>query len=400
MRGKRQAGKPDLRPADDVDIFRRAHYNANRMPIKVGTMMKYLLAIILIAAPFTRAVADDEIKIERIFGPEIPGEYKHPASITELDNGDLYLVYYGGAGEYSSDTAVYGSRLAKGGSEWTRPAIIADTPGRSEGNAVVWQAPDRIVWLFYITNYGSTWSESRIKYKLSKDRAQTWSDSDILTFELGSMVRGRPIVLNDGDYLLPVYHETGGNREWTAEDTCSYFLRFDRKTKTWSESNRIHSPNGNLQPAAVQINDRYLVAYCRPGGDYEPNPDRFVIRSESRDGGETWTDGEDSEFPNPNSAVDLIKLRNGHLLLVYNNTNVGDRMPLTAAISTDNDRSYPHRRNLVNQPGDTAAYPVAIQTQDGKIHVVYTSQERTVVNRATFDESAILGHKEERQEAD
>jgi hypothetical protein len=25
---------------------------------------------------------------------------------------------------------------------------------------------------------------------------------------------------------------------------------------------------------------------------------------------------------------------------------------------------------------------------------VYTSQERAVVNRATFDESAILGHKE------
>jgi predicted neuraminidase len=383
-----------------VDIFRRAHYNANQMPIKVGTMMKYLIAIFLFAAPFTRAVANDEIKIERIFGPEIPGEYKHPASITELDNGDLYLVYYGGAGEYSSDTAVYGSRLVKGASEWIRPAIIADTPGRSEGNAVVWQAPDGVVWLFYITNYGSTWSESRIKYKLSKDRAQTWSDSDILTFELGSMVRGRPIVLNDGDYLLPVYHETGGNREWTAEDTCSYFLRFDRKTKTWSESNRIHAPNGNLQPAVVQINDNYLVAYCRPGGDFEPNPNRFVIRSESRDGGETWSDGEDSEFPNPNSAVDFIKLQSGHLLLVYNNTNVGDRMPLTAAISTDDDRSYPHRRNLVNQPGDTAAYPVAIQTQDGKIHVVYTSQERTVVNRATFDESAILGHKEERQEAD
>jgi len=38
--------------------------------------------------------------IERVFGPEIPtGPYKHPACITELDNSDLYLVYYGGAGE-------------------------------------------------------------------------------------------------------------------------------------------------------------------------------------------------------------------------------------------------------------------------------------------------------------
>jgi hypothetical protein len=144
----------------------------------------------------------------------------------------------------------------------------------------------------------------------------------------------------------------------------------------------------------VQITDDLLVAYCRPGGDFEPNPNRFVIRSESRDGGRTWSRGEDSEFPNPNSAIDFIKLHNGHLLLVYNNTNVGDRMPLTVAISTDRDKSYPHRRNIVHRPGDTAAYPVAIQTQDGKIRVIYTSQERTVVNCATFDESAILGHEQ------
>ena len=353
-----------------------------------------IVAITLLLAPFAPAIAADDVTIERLFGPEIPAKYKHPSSITELDNGDLYVVYYGGEGEYAGDTAVYGSRLAKGSTEWSRPQIIADTPGRSEGNAVVWQAPDGLVWLFYITNYGPTWSTSRIKYKLSNDRAETWSDSDMLAFELGSMVRGRPIVLNDGNYLLPVYHETGEDREQTAADTCSFFFRYDPEKKTWTESKRIYSENGNLQPAVVQITDDYLVAYCRPGGDFEPDPSRFVIRSESRDGGHTWSKGQDSEFPNPNSAVDFIKLRNGHLLLVYNDTNVGDRMPLTVAISTDNDKSYPHRRDIVNRPGDTAAYPVAIQTRDGKIHVVYTSQEREVVNRAVFEESAILGHKQ------
>lgn len=355
--------------------------------------MRLLLAILLTLASFASSAAADDIKIERLFGPEIPGRYKHPPCITELDNGDLYVVYYGGEGEYAGDTAVYGSRLARGSDTWTRPQIIADTPGRSEGNAVIWQAPDQLVWLFYITNYGPTWSTSRIKYKLSRDRAQTWTDSDVLAFELGSMVRGRPITLNDGDYLLGVYHETGEDQERTAADTCSYFLRYNPQTKAWTESSRIFSPRGNLQPAPAQISDEYLVAYCRPGGDFEPNPNRFVIRSESRDGGLTWSKGKDTPFPNPNSAVDFLKLANGHLMLVYNDTNVGDRMPLTVAISTDNDETYPHRRHIVNVPGDTAAYPVAIQTRDGKIHVVYTSQEREVVNRAVFDESAILGHR-------
>jgi predicted neuraminidase len=358
--------------------------------------MKSFLLLLFALISLAPAFAADDIVIERLFGPEIPGRYKHPPSITELDNGDLYVVYYGGEGEYAGDTAVYGSRLAKGSKTWARPAIIADTPDRSEGNAAIWQAPDSVVWLFYVTNYGPTWSTSRIKYKLSKDGAQTWTDSDVLAFELGSMVRGRPIVLADGDYLLPVYHETGVDRALTAADTCSYFFRFNRRTKTWTESNRILSAGGNLQPAPVQITDKHLIAYCRPGGDFKPNTSRFVIRSQSRDGGQTWTRGENSQFPNPNSAIDFIKLRNGHLMLVFNDTNVGDRMPLTVAISTDNDKTYPHRRNIVNKPGDTAAYPVAIQTRDGKIHVVYTSQNREVVNRAIFDEAAIVGQTQGR----
>ena len=59
--------------------------------------------------------------------------------------------------------------------------------------------------------------------------------------------------ITGGDYLLPVYHETGEDRERTAADTCSFFFRYDRQKKTWTESNRIVSANGNLQPAPVQI---------------------------------------------------------------------------------------------------------------------------------------------------
>jgi len=357
--------------------------------------MRVLIAAVLCLLSVLSADAADEIVINRVIGPEFPGRYKHPATIAELANGDLYIAYYSGAGEYQGDTAVYGMRLVKGTSEWTDPVIIADTPNRSEGNAAAWQAPDGTVWLFYITNYGPTWSHARIKYKLSKDGGHTWSDSYMLSFEQGTMVRSRPILLNDGDYLLPVYHETGEDRERTAPDTCSYYLRYNPKEKTWTATNRIYSKIGNLQASPVQIDDDYLVAYIRRGGPFGPMKEGVLYRSESRDGGRTWSPGEDTEFPNPNSAADFIKLANGHLLLVYNDNNEGRRMPLTVAISTDNDKSYPHRRNILNVPDDTAAYPSAIQTQDGKIHVVYTSSRRTVINHAIFEEKAILDHTQE-----
>ena len=354
-------------------------------------------AAAVIGNSFGAAAEKDSAEIRRtkIFGTKDSVLYKHPAAITELDNGDLYLVYYGGTGEYGDDTAVYGSRQKAGTTEWSKPQIIADTPGRSEGNGVVWQAPDGIVWLFYINRYGDTWSESRIKYKISKDGAQTWSDSDMLAFELGMMVRGRPIVLNNGDYLLPVYHETGHDRENVGADTTSLFLRRDKETGQWAETNRIASRLGNLQPSVVQISDDYLIAYSRRGGGYGPQADGFVVRSESRDGGRTWAEGQDSQFPNPNAATDFIKLANGHLLLVYNDNNQGERIPLTVAISLDNDRTYPHRRDIVTE--DEAAYPMAIQSRDGMIHVIYTSHGRTQINHAVFDETAILKRGENKQ---
>src|SRR5438876_698043 len=119
------------------------------------------MVVSLLAAP-----ASAELSIKRVFGPETPGgTYKHPASIEELSNGDLFIAYHGGEAEYDRDTAVFGSRLAKGSTKWPPPKPIADTPNRGEGNAVIWQEPGALVWLFYVTRYGETWSDSIIKYK-------------------------------------------------------------------------------------------------------------------------------------------------------------------------------------------------------------------------------------------
>ncbi|WP_422928895.1 sialidase family protein [Singulisphaera sp. PoT] len=333
-----------------------------------------------------------ELKIRRLFGPETPtGPYKHPACMTELDNGDLYLVYYGGKGEYAVDTAVFGSRLKKGETAWSAPKVLAHDPFRSVGNGVIWQAPDGLVWLFYVVRFGETWSNSRIQVKVSRDNAETWSDGSILALEEGMMVRGRPIALTDGDYLLPVYKETGNDPEVVGKESVSLFLRFNPKTRAWSESGRIHSANGNIQPAVVQVDDKYLIAYCRRGGGYGPQEVGYIVRSESHDGGKTWSEGKNSAFPNPNAAVDFIKLQGGKLLLVFNDS-MTKRTPLAVALSSDVDKTYPVKRNVVDGPGDFG-YPTAFQAKDGKIHVVYTSDKRSVINHAVFDEAWILEGK-------
>lgn len=322
---------------------------------------------------------------QQVFGPETAiGPYKHPACLTELDNGDLYLVYYGGGGEYADATAVFGSRKRKGEARWSPPLKIAGDPFRSLGNAVVWQAPDGVVWLFYVVRYGDTWSTSRIQVKISRDRAATWSDASLLALEAGMMVRNRPIVLSSGEYLLPVYHETGEDREIVGPESTSRFLRFDPKTRRWSESGMIKSAKGNIQPAVVELSPGHLLALCRRGGGYGPVTDGYIVKSESRDGGRTWSEGRDSKLPNPNSAVDMIKLRSGNLLLVYNHSMTA-RTPLRAVLSTDGGKTWTRTLDLATGK-NSFAYPIVLQTADGRLHAVYTSDSRRVVNHTIFSE--------------
>lgn len=346
----------------------------------------------VVVASFVTASAHGELTIERVFGPETPGgKYKHPASIEELPNGDLYLAFYGGDGEYESNTADYGSRRTKGSMQWSPPAKIADTPDRSDGNPVVWQEPGGPLWLFYVVRYGETWSESVIKYKLSFDNGQSWSDSELLSFEKGLMVRSQPIQLANGDFLLPIYHERGHDKEFVGADSTSLFARHSQATKDWTFTNEVHSRLGNIQPSVVECDPQHLLAFCRRGGGYDRVPDGFIVRTESHDGGNTWSPGVDTPFANPNAAVDLIKLQNGHLVLIYNDNFDGDRMPLTMRVSTDCGATWSPPRNIVNKPGDSAAYPYIIQTADGRIHGVYTSDERTVINHFVIDEADITG---------
>jgi len=335
---------------------------------------------------------ETNVEIYRLFGEEHPGPYKHPASITQLKNGDYYVAYYGGENEYSAETAVYGSRCKQGKKKWSAPKIIAKTPFQGVGNPVVWQAPDGVVWLFYNNQYGDTWSNARVKAKISLDGAKSWSDSFMLCMEEGSMVRGQPIVLDTGEYLLPLYNEKGDDREFTDSSSVSYFLRYNPKTQEWTESkNRIRSPEGNLQAQVVQINATDLFCFMRRGGGYGPTEDGWMLRSDSKDGGFSWTDAVRTDFPNPNSAVELIKLKNGHLLLVYNDS-MSDRTPLTLAVSTDNGETWPFRRMIAGGDNDFA-YPYAIQGSDDKIYLIYTTNSRTSIMLAVFDERAVTEYE-------
>jgi predicted neuraminidase len=335
----------------------------------------WLLAACLLAA---WGVEKDEPHFisQLIFEPNSLPQYPscHASTLLELPDGKLLAAWFAGTEEGASDTAELGARLAKDATQWSTPTVLVDTPGKSEGNAVLHLDRKGRVWIFYVTKERTDrepqWAQCRVKCRVSSDAGRTFGPERILREELGWMVRNKPIYLANGDLLLPLYDE----RHWT-----SHIYISPDEGETWVQSASIAGAGGNIQPALAQLADGTLLALMRTG-----SPHHRLWKSTSRDNGRTWTPPVETELPNPNSACDLVRLSNGHLILVFNDTPRG-RSPLTVALSTDAGKTWSHKRHLETGSGEFS-YPAAIQTRDGLIHVTYTYR-RSSIKHAAFNEA-------------
>ncbi|MEW5947749.1 MAG: sialidase family protein [bacterium] len=312
---------------------------------------------------------------EQLIFDEIPGYPScHGSTVTELPGGALFAAWYAGAAEKATDVAIFCSRLAPGAEKWSSPEILHDAPGLSEGNPVLFADGDGRVWFFYVVMYGSTWNDCKVHYRTSDDEGKTWSGENTLIGQKGWMTRNHPLILNDGTFILPIYNEV--------LFTPGFILTTDGG-KTWKKTGiNLRAGGGIIQPSSVQLSDGAILAYMRTGAK-----EGFIMKTVSTDGGEKWSSPEPTAFPNPNAAVDLARLRDGSLVLIYNDSFY-DRTPLSAALSTDEGKTWTFKRDLEKTFGEFS-YPSLIQSRDGVIHVTYT-YKRTNIKHAAFNKEWIM----------
>ena len=354
-------------------------------------------------------------------------QHVHSSSIVELPGGDLIAVWYRGSGERrADDVRLEGARLARGGSGWSAPFLVADTPGFPDCNPIAFvDAHDRlsVVWPAILDN---RWESALLRYRRApaagrttdaprwddggvillrpdtlKDRTETFARaalaalppgrdrdelaqlverlSDTLYNRLGWMPRTHALRLPRGRLLLPLYSDTY---------SVGLVAISDDDGATWRASDPIVSLGG-VQPSLVRKKDGTIVAYMRDNG---PPPQRAIV-AESHDEGVSWTRGEDSDVPNPGSSLEVVALRDGSWLMVLNDTENG-RARLSAWLSTDEGRTWPRRRAIEDTPGGSYSYPSVIQTPDGLIHVSYSHVEpapaqgarrREAIKHVSFD---------------
>jgi predicted neuraminidase len=358
----------------------------------------------------------------------------HASSIVETPNGSLLAVWYengpqndayyfkGGDEDKSDDVRIAGARLMRGGAAWEAPFVISDTFGLSDNNPALAIDGQKRLWLVHATLTAvpaRTWGSAILQYKVATDYegagVPRWDRSSILVPKpdgldeavaraaddarrragrqspqgverargmlerlndpfarrLGWMPRVHPLALKDGALLVPLANENF--------NLAAMAITRDGG-ETWTFSRPVPG-TGVTQPSVVQLRSGQLVAFFR-----DATAAHRIHRSESTDGGLTWSQIAQTTLPNPGGGIEAIALASGDLAMIYNDKESSPRDRLAVSISSDEGRTWRWTRHLENTPGQRFDYPSIVQGRDGLLHATYSYNLKTI-KHVTFNES-------------
>jgi predicted neuraminidase len=294
----------------------------------------------------------------------------HCSVIQELPNRELMAVWYAGKNEAHKTVGLKASWKPLKGGQWTPPQMIHKTPNRPDGNEVIIYYQGKL-YLYFNTVFSRLfpWQNVRLFQKTSEDMGRTWSEPRLILDTKGYTVRTKPIIVKD-HLIIPTGREyilTSSGQMLITTDGINHHL-----------SGEIKLPKGNChQPAVCQLADGSLLTYLRTDQNY-------IYASKSQDLGETWDIAKQTQFYNPNSALDFVRTDKGEILLVWNNNpNLGGMMKsrkvIHIAYSPDEGKTWPIVKEIERDDlNGRFAYPAIIQGGDGLFHLTYTNRRKNI----------------------
>lgn len=340
--------------------------------MKTTLHVKHIIAVacVVVLIPSIRAATNKQpglIKKEFVF-ERVSFAASHASTIVETQNG-LLAAWFAGAEPRHPDVSIWSARYD--GESWSAPVEVVD--GRQENgerfqcwNPVLFQPLRGPLLLFYkVGPKPEGWWGMLMT---STNAGVTWSKPVRLPTGFIGPVRNKPVELPDGSLLCGASTESDG---WVVHMERAFQLG-----QRWEKTGPLNQQNvlGAIQPTILMHSPKTLQILCR-------TKQGSIVESWSKDTGQTWSPMSRTSLPNPNSAIDAVRLKDGRFLLVYNHSAT-NRNVLNVAVSEDG-QEWQAALVLENQPGEFS-YPAVIQSRDGLVHITY-SWNRQRIKHAVVD---------------
>jgi predicted neuraminidase len=333
-----------------------------------------------------------------------PTPSNHASYLLELEGGDLLCSWFGGTMEGTADISIYLSRYDRARDRWGEAVKMSEDPARSEQNPALFCHPVGELWLIWTAQIGADQGTALVRIRRSADGGVTWSPTESLFSQPGTFIRHAPVVNPKGLLLLPVWHSNMRNA--FGDDESLVQVSADGGHR-W-EAVPVPGSRGCVH---MDILENCRVAF------YRRRQADNIFRSESTDGGLTWSVPKATALPNNNASIQARELGDGRIAIAYNDICaagrkgeghvppwIKDRAAFLAqceiteqaavwgvprgplAVSTSTDLGLTWRRDITVEADATLrsahdekgafagdySYPSIIQSHDGHLQVTYS----------------------------
>ncbi len=285
----------------------------------------------------------------------------------------------------------------------------------------------------FVQTYGNyAWMCHNHSYRaVSRDGGLTWSGPHSIPGGIHNVWANRGILASSGRWVIPVSWPELIGEEW-AEPSCGRAPvagRVGNRTlmqvevpygadsgllqnagNQWADRNHRYcagvmlSDDGGetfrlrgylrggkhgwlIEPRVVEVSGGRLVMLLRS------QRDGWLWQSESTDGGETWSEAQQSAIPNPAAKVNLLRARDGRVFLLHNPVPYegefpGRRSPLSLWVSEDDLRTWPVKLDLVweDNPRVSLNYPDGyLDEERGLLHFAWEDARSVYLMKVPMD---------------
>jgi sialidase-1 len=316
-----------------------------------------------------------------------PATEKNPryseGSVAVLTDGTLLYAtteFVGGAAD-AATARIVARESRDGGRTWSEPRVLQENVGKQNVMSVTLRrlkpnAADGSLGLFYLVKNGPT--DLKVYLRASEDEGKSFGKPVRVTDRPGYHVMNndRVTVLSSGRVVCPVsWTENAGK----GEHYVSLCFFSDDGGKTWKKGTDSvdAAKRGAMEPEVVELDGGKLLMIVRTQLGH-------IATATSKDGGDHWGESGQLSVKAPEAPATIRRIpATGDLLLIWNNTydpkagHGGKRTPLTAAVSSDEGKTWNTLRDLETDADRTFAYTSVAFVRDRAVLTYYVSEPKT-----------------------